>query len=145
MSAGTLVRFSNGEALHVYPVPPFVFTAIEAAHPLPDPPTPGAMVDRECLLREAAWLMALPEVRVPEAWEFPRALTYAGLAPRVGDEGRLLDYIEYELLATAEDVRAVQLAMYGGALTEAEIGTAEAAFPGDGGRATASAYPTKSE
>ncbi len=146
----TEVQLSSGQVIEVQAVPPFVFTAIEAAHPLPHGKVPhaemqAALLAREQLQRETAWLIALPDVEVPEGWAFPRALGHAGIQPRAGEHGRLLDYIEYGLLATPEDVRAVQTAMYGGALTEEEIGAAEATFPGDGGREEPLTYPLGSE
>jgi hypothetical protein len=128
------VTLCSGETVVVYPVPPFALTNVEIANraKLPD--------ERECIVRETAWLLALPDVVAPEDWRFPRALQHAGIDPRSGDVGRLLDYIEYGLLVTSSDVRAVQNAMYG-ALTEDEIGAAEAAFRRDGGGPGADADP----
>ncbi len=143
-----MVELSHGP-VEVQPVPPFLYANIEAAHPIPaqlDPEAAAqALAARERLQRETAWLVALAAVTPPAGWRFPAALAYAGLQPREGEAGRKLDYIEYALLATAEDVQRVQAVMYGGALTEAEIGAAEAAFPGDGRRAAAAEYPTRAE
>jgi hypothetical protein len=142
---GTRVTFSNGRTEEVQPVPPLAISVIGAQHPIPEnldaDETQAAMAARERLINEAAWLMALGHVEVPEDWQFPRGLTYAGIKPREGDEGRVLDYIEYGLLATTEDLEKVQVAMYGDALTEAEVDAAAAIFPGDGGRPAAAADP----
>ncbi len=128
------VSLSNGQTLTVHPVPPFAMTAIARSLPAN---TPEAQAARERLMQEAAWLMALPGVSVPQDWAFPRGLSYAGIQSREGDEGRLLDYIEYGLLLTPADIQSVQVAMYGTALTEDDIGAAEDTFPADGGRDTA--------
>jgi hypothetical protein len=71
--------------------------------------------------------MALPEVAVPNEWTFPEALRRVGIEPRTGDDGRRLDYIEYELLRSAQDVKAVQDVMYG-PLGEQEVEAAVATF-----------------
>ncbi len=110
--------------MDVYPVPPFALTNVEAVNRDKTP------AEREHLIRETAWLLALPTVTLPADWQFPAALQYAGINPRSGDVGRKLDYIEYALLATGEDVRIVQMAMYG-ALAEDEIGAAEDSFRRD--------------
>ncbi|MGC9395392.1 MAG: hypothetical protein ACP5J4_11110 [Anaerolineae bacterium] len=129
-----IVTLRGGQKITVYPVPPFALTNVETAN------RDKAPEQRERLVRETAWLLALPEVTVPDDWCFPRALQHAGIEPRVGESGELLDYIEYGLLVTGDDVRAVQNAMYG-ALTEDEIGAAEAAFRRDGGGSNAAADP----
>jgi len=131
---GTIVGLSCGEKITVYPVPPFVFSNIEATHPLPQGVDSAelarAAVLRDQLIQDTAFLLALKDISVPADWKFPEVLQYANLHPREGEAGRKLDYIEYELLLTPEDVTQVTAAMYGGALTEAEIGAAEAVFPG---------------
>ncbi len=123
-----LVTLSNGQTIEVYPVPPFALTNVEARYPAT---TPEGIALRERMIRETAWLLALPDVKVPADWQCPRALQHAGIEPRQGETGRMLDYIEYGLLLTADDIRAVQAAMYGGALTEEEIGAAEDSFRSD--------------
>jgi hypothetical protein len=134
------VTLSTGQEIEVLPVPPFALAAIDTAHPVPENLSPEeartALATRERIASEAAWLLALPDIEVPESWEFPRGLRYAGLQPREGQEGRLLDYIEYALLATHEDAEQVQRVMYGAALMEEEIAAAEATFRPDGGRET---------
>lgn len=139
------VTLSTGQSVAVQPVPPFALAEIERrytpAYATAATEDPAARASREKLAREVAWLMALPDVAVPDDWQFPRALRYAGVEPREGDEGRLLDYIEYGLLVTPGDIQAVQAVMYGSALTEDDIGAAETTFPADGGRETPFTYP----
>lgn len=131
----TQITLSNGKTIEVQPVPPLALNVITARHPLPvdadEAETQSAMQARERLLNEAAWLLALENVEVPDDWSFPTGLLHAGVEPRTGDHGPLLDYIEYGLLATTADVQRVQAAMYGEALTEAEVVAAEATFPAD--------------
>lgn len=134
----SVVTLSNGQTVEVYPVPPFALTNVEARYP---GGTPEAVALRERMIRETAWLLALPDVSIPEGWQCPRALQHAGIEPRQGTTGRILDYIEYGLLLTADDIRAVQAAMYGGALTEDEIGAAEATFRLDRRHTTTTADP----
>jgi len=138
------VTLCNGQILTVQPVPPFALAEIERRY-TPASATaasedPAARLAREQITREVAWLLALPDVTVPADWQFPRALRYAGIEPREGEEGRLLDYIEYGLLLTPADIQAVQAVMYGD-VTEDEIGAAEATFPVDGRRDAPFAYP----
>lgn len=128
------VELSSGVIVVVYPVPPFALTSVETLH------CDKGHAERERLVRETAWLLALPNVTPPADWQFPRALEHAGIEPRAGAHGRLLDYIEYGLLATPADVRLVQHAMYG-ALAEGEIGAAEAAFRPNGGGAESTTDP----
>jgi hypothetical protein len=139
------VTLSTGQSLAVQPVPPFALAEIERRYAAPHDTLasedPAARASREKLTREVAWLLALPDVVTPEDWQFPRALRYAGIEPRDGDEGRLLDYIEYALLVTPGDIQAVQAVMYGAALTEDDIGAAEAVFPADCGRTPPFTYP----
>lgn len=130
------VTLSNGQTLTVQPVPPFVLT--DAQHAL----SHLEKTENERALRGVALLCALPEISVPDDWKFPRGLTYAGIAPRAGEDGRALDYIEYGLLTTGEDLSAVQAVMYGADLTEPEVAAAEATFRADGGQ---SAYPARTE
>lgn len=127
------VTLSNGMTVKVKTVPPFAMAAIEAALP-PMDEMAGRAATRARLSREAAWLLALPDVEVPEDWNFPPGLSYAGVDPREGEEGRKLDYIEFALLAQAQDIENVQQVMYG-ELTEDEVSAAEDMFPRDGGQA----------
>jgi hypothetical protein len=132
------VTLSTGQEIEVLPVPPFALAAVKAAHPPPTNLEPAelaeALATQERLTREVSWLIALPDVEVPEDWEFPRGLRYAGIHPREGEEGRRLDYIEYRLLITHEDLVQVREVMYGAVLSEEEIAAAEATFRPDGGR-----------
>lgn len=125
------LTLSNGQRVRVLPVPPCALAAIESRFPLPETQDMerfrAAMEARSTALRETGWLMALPEVVVPSEWAFPEALRRVGIEPRTGDDGRRLDYIEYELLRSAEDVRAVQDVMYG-PLGEQEVEAAVATF-----------------
>lgn len=131
------VTLSNGDTVTVQPVPPFTLTVAEARHPIPEnldaEETRAAMAERERVLREVAWLVAFEDLQVPDDWSFPRGLQHAGTEPREGDEGRLLDYVEYSLLKTPSDIQQVQKVMYGEALTEAEVDAAASAFPADSG------------
>lgn len=144
------VILSSGQPVDVHPVPPFFLTAVQNEYRV-DADMAGdsslaALETRAQAVREAAWLMALPSVIVPAGWKFPFALEYCGIEPREGDVGLWLDYVEYGLLATGDDVRAVQAAMYGAPeVTEDEIRDAEATFPADGGRGDAFAYPVAAE
>jgi len=139
------VTLSTGQTVQVSPVPPFALAEIERRY---TPAFTGdaveeraAQASREKLVREVAWLMALPDVVAPDDWQFPRGLRYAGIAPREGDEGRILDYIEYGLLTTPGDIQAVQAVMYGADVTESDVHAAEAAFPVDSGRTPPFIYP----
>ena len=142
-----IIALSNGEKVDVHPVPPFAMANIEASNSIPanldGDALEAAIHSREMLMRDAAWLLALPDVVVPEGWEFPAPLRFAGVYPRENEMyGLKLDYIEYGLLLTPADVEAVQRVMFGAALTEDEIGAAEETFPTDGGRTT---YPLSAE
>lgn len=128
------VTLSNGQTLAVESVPPFALGEVSRRIPASAPEAEEA---RAALAREVAWLMALPTLSVPEEWKFPRGLIHAGIQPRDGENGRILDYIEYELLRTHQDIADVQSAMYGTAITEEEISAAEATFQPDGGRESA--------
>ncbi len=145
----TTVKLTSGIVVKVLPVPPFALAEVERhfvfADRLEGEEAEAAQSARALMVREAAWLMALPDVEVPEDWVFPRGLRYAGVQPREGEEGRLLDYIEYGLLLTSGDVQAVQATMYESSLTGEELGIAEATFQTDSGRETYPAYPTRSE
>jgi len=140
------ILLSNGQMLIVTPVPPFALAEINRRYPVPAnlsaTDAQAALAEREKLAREVAWLLALPVVDVPIDWTFPRGLVYAGIQPREGESGRLLDYIEYGLLVTPADIAAVQAVMYGADVTEPEVTAAEATFQPDGGRA---AYPAHTE
>jgi hypothetical protein len=142
---GKLITLSNGQEVEVQPVPPLALSVIGERNPVPEnldaEQTQAAMSAQDRLVNEAAWLMALGHVEVPEDWQFPRGLTYAGIQPREGDAGRVLDYIEYGLLVTTDDLKKVQQAMYGDALTESEVDAAEAIFPNHGGQPTAAEDP----
>jgi hypothetical protein len=144
---GKLITLSNGQEVEVQPVPPLALSVIGERNPVPEnldaEQTQAAMDARERLVNEAAWLIAFSGISVPVDWEFPRGLRYAGVEPREGDEGQLLDYIEYGLLVTTEDLKKVQEAMYGDALTEAEVDAAEAIFPNHGGQPTAAEDPSE--
>jgi hypothetical protein len=143
------LTLSNGIVVEVQSVPPFALAEIErrfsSIEGLEGAELKQAQDARARLAREAAWLMALPDVTVPENWEFPRGLRYAGIQAREGEAGELLDYIEYGLLCTPQDIQDVQRVMYGADLTEEDISTAEATFQPDGGSPAAAAYPTRSE
>ena len=123
--------------VNVHPVPPFALASIGARLSVDTDADPATiqeqMADRETVLQEAAFLIAL-EVTVPEDWQFPKGLQHAGIQPRVDEDGRLLDYIEYGLLQTPQDIEQVQTVMYGSTLTEAEVEAAEAMFRSDGRR-----------
>lgn len=123
------VLLSGDRSVDVYVVPPFALTAVAARFPGDDAAT---IATREQTQRETAWLIAMPGLTVPDDWQFPDGLRYAGVEPRKGDRGRLLDYIEYGLLQTNNDILSVQAVMYAETVTEDEIGAAEAVFPDNG-------------
>lgn len=126
------ITLSTGMVIDVRPVPPFALAEIERHYTFPvleGTELAQAQAARERMTREAAWLMALPDVTVPDDWQFPRGLRYAGIQPREGDDGLLLDYIEFGVLIAPSDIQAVQAVMYSSDLTEEEIGAAEATFP----------------
>jgi hypothetical protein len=147
--AFTKVKLTNGIVITVEPVPPFALNAVErrfvALVSGDSPESNAARASMEQMIKEAAWLMAIKDVVVPDDWTFPRGLRYAGVQPREGEDGRLLDYIEYGLLLTASDVQAVQAVMYDASLTGDELSDAEETFPANSGRETDQAYPTRSE
>lgn len=123
------VLLSGDRSVDVYVVPPFALTAVAARFPGDDAAT---VATREQMQRETAWLIAMPGLTVPDDWQFPDGLRYAGVEPRAGGAGRLLDYIEYGLLQTNNDILSVQTVMYAETVTEDEIGAAEAVFPDNG-------------
>ncbi len=129
------ITLSNGRVVRVCPVPPFALSAVEEKFPLPAEDdsalVTAVLARRERAVRDVAWLCALPDVAVPDDWRFPVALNYAGVEPRPGELGRKIDYIEYELLASTEDVTRVREAMWG-VLSEADVAAAEATFPVSG-------------
>ena len=143
------ITLSNGVEVQVYPVPPFALSAIESQYPDPEMPMPKMEQDspewrrwvsemqqarerREQAITEAALLVALRDVELPEGWRLPEAFRLAGFQEREGERGRRLDYIQYELLIAPGDLVAVQNAMYGSTLTEGEVEAAEATFPANG-------------
>lgn len=88
------------------------------------------------LVHEFSLLYAFEGLAVPEDWEPPRlALAHAGLSAREGEAGRLLDYVEFALLVTEEDVKQASRAMHGESapLTEVEVAAAEKFRPGEAG------------
>jgi hypothetical protein len=141
MPISTKVTFSNGEEHEVLRVPPYALRRVGADHPLPDLPEPDApdfeervaevnalYEARGRLLHETSLLMALPDVEVPEDWAFPRGLRHGGVEPRQGENGTWLDYVEYGLLRTQEDIEALQDAMHGKPLSREEVTAAEETF-----------------
>jgi hypothetical protein len=124
------VTFSNGRIENVYPVPPFALAIVAAMFPADG--DPATIAAREQKQRETAWLIGFQGLAVPEDWQFPEGLRYAGIEPRAGEQGRLLDYIEYGLLLRDADIAKTQAVMYGETVTEEEITAAEAVFPGNG-------------
>jgi len=127
------VMLRNGQTLEVQPVSPLLLVDVEAAYPLPAADSAefmSALATRSRQVRATAFLAGLPEVQVPDGWQFPAALAWAGITPRPGPEGRRADYIEYELLRDPADLTAVQQIIFNPGLTEAEIGVAAQSFPG---------------
>lgn len=62
---------------------------------------------RDVAVDEAWYLLGLRDVEPPAAWVFPHALELLGIAPREGEKGRRLDYIQYVLLENGEDLALV--------------------------------------
>lgn len=129
------ITLSNGRRVRVLPVPPFAISAVESRFPLPETDDHErfrqALEARAAAVRETGWLMALPEVTVPSDWTFPDALERIGIHAREGEVGRRLDYIEYELLRSTDDVKAVLDIMHG-PLGEQEVAQAVATFQSEG-------------
>lgn len=125
------ITLSNGRRVRVLPVPPFAVAAVESRFPLPEAEDHErfrqALEARAAAVRETGWLMALPEVTVPDGWQFPDALERVGIHAREGEVGQRLDYIEYDLLRSTDDVRAVLDIMHG-PIAEAEVAQAVATF-----------------
>lgn len=151
------ITLSNGVEVQVYPVPPFALSAIEARYSEPEMPEGDreslewrrwvselrqARAQREQAVTEAALLVALRDVELPEGWRLPEAFRLAGFQEREGERGRRLDYVQYELLIAPGDLVAVQSAMYGSTLTEEEVKAAEATFPSDSQREIVTSHST---
>lgn len=140
---------SSGREIPVHCVPPFALDAIESQFQDPSPPaeTDSESVEwklwaselaqigeqREQAVTEGALLIALRDVEIPTDWQLSEVFRLAGVEARDGERGRHLDYAQYELLATAKDLTAVQNVMYGG-LTAEEVKAAEATFRPPGQR-----------
>jgi len=127
------VTLSTGITVTVAPVPQKIYDVIRMRHPDPpvpvlesdatatgepmryenrkDPDYQQALRDAEQARRkawaEAMLLFGLPEVAAPDEWEGPPVAELSYLAPewkpREGDQGRKLDWIEWELLRTPGD------------------------------------------
>ena len=80
---------------------------------------------------DVAYLYAFEDWSVPRGWQFPESLRYGGVEPRDGDEGRKLDWIQYELLSSANDFAKAQRAMFG--VTAEEVEAASKSFRAAGG------------
>jgi hypothetical protein len=135
---GKQVKLFNGKMVVVHPVPPFVLSVVEAQYPMPEPPNVAQDEDetawrawhaesrrveaaRDTARNEAALLVALRDVELPEDWTFPLALTMAGIEARDGERGRRLDYIQYELIQTPHDLAEIQAQMFIGCVLEEEV------------------------
>jgi hypothetical protein len=119
------VTFSNGKTETVYAVPGLMITDIAALpqYQVEADDTPEIVLEKErraARAREdAAYLAAFADTVVPEGWEFPAFASRQGVLPREGEDGRKVDYIRYELLKTAGDIRQAEQAMTG--LTQEEV------------------------
>jgi len=156
------ITLSTGITVTVAPVPQKVYDVIRMRHPDPpvpvleskatatgeamkyenrkDPDYQEALRDakqaRQRAWAEAMFLFGLPEVVVPDEWEGPPVTELAYLAPdwkqREGDQGRKLDYIEWELLRTPGDHGKVVDAINELAdVPEEAVDAIEATFRGD--------------
>ena len=69
----------------------------------------------------------------PKGWKFPPFLVAYGKKPRAGKRGKRVDFIKYTLITQAQDMEAVQMAMYGMSkpLTREEVDAAADLFPGE--------------
>lgn len=152
----------SSSTIRAHSVPPKIHQIVEKRFPFPDPPIvetvtatgatiqtqilndPGYLdtvaeieVKRDNLFSEMYMLMALREATVPEDFDaetLAETLQYADpdWRPREGKAGRKLDYIEWELLANADDYSLVTgvIAELSGVDTK-EVEAIEASFPGD--------------
>ena len=155
------VTLSTGVTVTVAPVPQKVYDVIRMKHPDPpvpilgsdktatgevlkyenrkDPDWQQAMRDAEQARRiawaEAMFLFGLPDVEAPDNWAPPVAeLAYIApeWKPREGDQGRKLDWIEWELLRTPGDHTLVIDAINDLAMIPDEaVDAVEDTFPGD--------------
>jgi hypothetical protein len=156
------VKLSTGVVVTVHPVPQKIYDVIRMKHPDPpvpileddrtatgepmrfehrdDPDYKAALREAE-QARQTAWaeaslLFGLPDVEVPDGWEPPveelEYLTDGQWEPRRGEQGRKLDYMEWDLLAVVGDYQRVQAAINQLAMVSEEAADAvEATFRGD--------------
>lgn len=156
------VKLSTGVTVTVAPVPQKIYDVIRMKHPDPpvpiledtntatgepmryenpdDPDYKQALREAE-QARQTAWaeaslLFGLPEVEVPEGWEPPveelEYLTGGQWEPRQGEQGRKLDYIEWDLLSVVGDYQRVQAAINELAMvSEKAVDAVEGTFRGD--------------
>jgi hypothetical protein len=127
-------RLSSGP-IEVVGAPPFQRAAVLAAHPLPDPPllqirradggfdlwpdrnnpdyraaVREALGRRDRALWEFYCVACLPGVDPPAGDGWLQDLRWLGLEPRPGEPGRKVDWVEYELCQTQDDVDALRCA-----------------------------------
>lgn len=128
------VCLSSG-TLDVRGAPPLVRAAVLAAHPMPDPPLRQVQradggfdlwpdkrdegyraACRQALGEQdrALWafycVACLPEVEPPAEDGWREELRWLGLVPRDGAQGRKLDWVEYGLCQTQDDVDRLRAA-----------------------------------
>lgn len=155
------VTLSTGVTVTVAPVPQKIYDVIRMKHPDPpvpilesdktatgevmryenreDPDYQRSMMEaaqaRQMAWAEAMLLFGLPDVEAPVGWVAPfEELAYIDPAwePRKGDQGRKLDYIEWELLRAPGDHQEVVAAIGDLAMIpERAVDAIEDTFPGD--------------
>lgn len=130
------VTFSNGLTLEAYYPPPFVFTDLARLPEynvdlLKDTPEEAEIKQAayEIACERTALKFAFQNVIVPSGWEFPKSLRSEGLEPSGDEQGRLVDYVRYELLATPADLeKANEILSYAQPLSGEEVGAAQRGF-----------------
>jgi hypothetical protein len=153
------VKLSTGVTVTVASVPQKVYDVVRMKHP--DPPVPTVQGDlmgeafrrenrddagyqqalrlveqqRQMAWAEAMLLFGLPDVEVPDNWQPPLCeLAYIApdWKPRDGQQGRKLDYIEWELLRNPLDHQKVIATINALAIVPEEaVDAIEDTFPGD--------------
>ena len=127
------VTFSCGKTENVYVVPVLALADLDdlPEYKVADDDTAEDVKGKLEAVAQAkadtGYLAGFADTVVPDDWQFPGWALSQGLKPREGADGRKLDYIRYELLRQADDVRKAQRAMLG-QLTPEEVGSAVKKF-----------------
>lgn len=93
-----------------------------------------ALDDLVKLQKETAWLWFFEgRLEVPEDWEVPAALQWAGVKPEKDVFKRMLQYIRYAVILTIDDENAIAEAARN-EITREEVAAAGELFQGDDGQ-----------